>query len=357
MQAAERVGPLLVITEDPDLTEQLQRLSAAAGVSPEIAVGPAAARRSWRRAAGILVGADAAETVAAAGMPRREGVVLVSTAQATPLLWQRGLALHADSVVVLPQAAPDLVARLSDFVDGGQASCVTVGVVAARGGGGASTLAAGLAMTAARHGVRTLLLDADPLGGGIDLVVGCEDLAGLRWPEVAVTSGRVSSAALRGALPVIDDLAVLSWDRSAPAVVDVETMRSILSAGQRGSRFLPVDLPRRLDGGASEAAACCDVLLLICPTDVRSIAGAAGMVLALRDLATDIRLVVRSGAGPMASADALSDLLELPLLGTVPTRRAIARSIDDGLGVPARGPLAGACRQLLRHLGVVGAMT
>ena len=30
------------------------------------------------------------------------------------------------------------------------------------------------------RGQKTLLLDADPLGGGLDLVVGCEEVPGLR---------------------------------------------------------------------------------------------------------------------------------------------------------------------------------
>lgn len=342
-----------MITEDPELVEQLLRLSAAAGVTPEMAAGPDTARRSWRRAAGVLVGADAARAVAEARMARRDGVVLVSAAPATPMLWQHGLELHADAVTVLPQGASELVGRLTDLLDGADPSCSTVGVVAARGGGGASTLTAALALTAAREGVPTLLVDADPLGGGIDLVVGCEDVAGLRWPDVAATSGRVSYAALRGALPTRERLSVLSWDRGVATAVDAATMRSILSAGQRGSRFLPVDLPRRLDDSAAEAAACCDVLVLVCPTDVRSIAGAARMVLALGDLVAEIRLVVRHGAGPSATADSVSELLGLPLLGAVPTRRATARSIDDGLGIPSRGGLAGACRLLLRELGVL----
>jgi secretion/DNA translocation related CpaE-like protein len=287
-------------------------------------------------------------------MPRREGVVLVSKEPATSLLWQQGLAVHADSVAVLPADAAELTGRLSDFLDGADWSCLTAGVVAACGGGGASTVAAGLAVTAARQGVPTLLVDGDPLAGGIDLLVGCEDLAGLRWPEVTGTSGRVSATALRGALPEIDNLSVLSWDRGATCSVDAETVRSILTAGQRGARLVVVDLPRRLDEAAAEAAACCNVLLLVCPTDVRSIAGAARVVRVLRESMADIRLVVRHGSRPRADAYALGELLALPLLGTVPTRRAVVRAIDDGVGIPARTPLAIACRRLLRELGVTG---
>jgi secretion/DNA translocation related CpaE-like protein len=211
-----------------------------------------------------------------------------------------------------------------------------------------------LAVTAARQGVSALLVDADPLAGGIDLVVGCEDSPGLRWPEVTGTSGRVSATALRGALPQVDSLSVLSWDRGSTGCADAGTMRSILTAGQRGARLVVVDLPRRLDEAAAEAAACCNVVLLVCPTEVRSIAGAAGALRVLRESVADIRLVVRHGSRPRADADAVSELLGIPLLGTVPTRRAVVRAIDDGVGIPARAPLAAACRRLLRELDVTG---
>jgi secretion/DNA translocation related CpaE-like protein len=354
VQAGKQAGRVLLVSSDADLTEELLRLSAAAGVTPETVSDPAVARRSWRQAAGVLVGADAVQSVVAARLPRRDGVVLVSPATATPMLWQQGLALHAESVTELPAGAAELVGRLSDFLDGAHTECLTVGVAAACGGGGASTVAAALAVTAARSGVPTVLVDADSMAGGIDLVLGCEDVEGLRWSDVAVTSGRVSATALREALPRCDQLGVLSWDRSTECVLDAATVKSILSAAQRGSQLVLVDLPRRLDDAAAEAAACCDVLLLVCSTDVRALAGAVRVVEVLRHLTADIRLVVRLGIGAPAAGDAMSDLLRLPLLGSVPTRRKIVRSIDDGLGIPTRGPLIASCRRMLRDLGVGG---
>ena len=38
----------------------------------------------------------------------------------------------------------------------------------------------------------SLLLDLDPWGGGIDLLVGGEATPGLRWPDLALQSGRLS---------------------------------------------------------------------------------------------------------------------------------------------------------------------
>ena len=60
-----------------------------------------------------------------------------------------------------------------------------VGVTGARGGAGASILASMLALTAARQGLRPLLVDGDPLGGGLDLMLGLEQADGLRCSGLA----------------------------------------------------------------------------------------------------------------------------------------------------------------------------
>ena len=49
------------------------------------------------------------------------------------------------------------------------------------------------------------MVDADPVGGGIDLVVGAEHAPGVRWPELAGTSGRLSAASLSDALPKLGE--------------------------------------------------------------------------------------------------------------------------------------------------------
>src|SRR5690606_39629001 len=90
-----------------------------------------------------------------------------------------------------------------------------VAVLGGRGGAGASVLAAGLAVTAAQAGHRVLLVDGDPLGGGLDLVPGWEDDDGVRWPELSDTSGRLAAGALIGALPRRGEPALLSFDRRA----------------------------------------------------------------------------------------------------------------------------------------------
>lgn len=353
-RAVPFTGPPLVATGDPVLTEQLQRLCAAAAVTPHVVSLAGDTRVHWRQAACILVGDDLAGDVAALALPRRSDVILVAMGPETAATWQRGVALRADNVAVLPDAERWLVDRLSDCLDAGVATCLTLGLIGARGGAGASTLAAAVAMAASRREVRTLLVDADPLAGGVELVLGCEDADGLRWPQVAAIQGRVSSAALRSALPRAGEVAVLSWDRSAGSGVDAATMLSILSAGRRGSDLLVVDLPRRLDDAAGAAVTTCDVLVLVTTGDVRAAASADLLLALLRNQCPDTRLVVRSRATADLGAETLSQTLHVPLLATIPTKRAVERAIDDGLGPPGRGQLHRQCESILAQLGVTG---
>lgn len=352
-------GAPLLVTADVDLTDELLRLAAAAGVTPQVLTDPERARGHWWRAACVVVGADSAEQVAALGLGRRADVWLVarvaaSTASASPNadgvpaeLWRLGVVIHADHVVTLPDGQDWLVRHLSDAVDAPSERAVTMGLIGARGGAGASTLAAALALQAARDAKAVLLVDADPLGGGIELVMGCESSTGLRWPEVAATQGRVGAGALREALPVVDGVSVLSWDRGDARSVEPDTMRAMVDAGRRGFDLVVLDLPRRLDDAAVEACASADILLLVCTADVRAAAGAGRQLGLLRTLCGDLRLVVRRSAGTGVAVDDLAATLRLPLLGQVSTQRGLERSVNEGLGPLVRGRFGSQCRRLL----------
>ncbi len=76
----------------------------------------------------------------------------------------------------------------------------------------------------------------------------------------------------------------------------------------------------------------------------------------LRPMAPDVKLVVRTTAGGQLDATSLAETLQLPLVATVPTQRAVARGINDGLGPPGRGRFAKRCSGLLDqlHVGVKG---
>lgn len=342
----------LVVTADADLADAMGRLCAAASVTPDtVQTGDVEAlRRYWRFAPCVVVGIDGADAVSDAGLDRRPGVVLVGGDPDSADTWRRAVAIGAEQVVAATSAQSWLVRWLAESVEGPADRSLAVGVVGGRGGAGVSTLCAAVAVRAAATGRRVILVDADPLAGGLDLVLGCEAEEGLRWADVAVTRGQVSADALRSALPRASGVSVLSWDRSPPVSAAPNVVHSLVTAARRGSDLVVVDLPRRLDGVASEALSACDMVLLLCPADVRAAAGAGQLLAALRSLCADIRLVVRPGPGTDVSPDSLADHLGVPLLGSWPTRRSLERTVNEGLGPLPRGSLARACDALLAGL-------
>ncbi len=297
--------PLYVGAHAPLLDEVL-RLAAAAGVELDVVPDPGAARRQWLAAPLVLVGGDVAEQAAAVGLPRREDVLLVTADLDDAQVWQRAVHVGARRIAFLPEAEAWLVDELADVVAGGRARCVAV--VGGRGGAGATTLAVALAVTGTRTGRSTLLVDGDPLGGGIDLALGGESTTGVRWPELVTASGRVSPLALREALPAIDALSVLSWDRSDVLDVPADAMSAVLNAGLRGGDLVVVDLPRRVGDAASVALAAADLTLLVVPAEVRAVAAAARVAAAVSAACADLRVVVRDPAPSGLSAEVVAEL-------------------------------------------------
>lgn len=339
----------LVLTADPGLLDDLLRLCAAAGVEPEVAHEPARARRSWPGAPLVVVGDDLAGVLPVEGLPRRDGVVVVGLDLDDARVWERAVAVGAEHVVFLPDAETWLAERFADAGEAGGSSALVVSVLGGRGGAGASTLAAALSITGTRRGLRSILVDGDPLGGGLDLLLGGEGAVGLRWPDLAGARGRVSGGALHDALPRVDQLTVLSWDRGDLLTIPPEPMHAVLAAAGRSTDLVVVDLPRRLDPAAELALSRCDVALLVVPGEVRATAAAARVAAAAGLLARDLRVVVRLPAFPGLPPDLVADALGLPLAGTVRAEPRLPVAAERG-EPPARrgkGPLADFCGRFL----------
>ena len=197
--AVERAGPVpLVVTADAALRERILLLCAASGVTPSVVDDASEARAEWRSASCVLIGHDAVETLPTdVPLPRRDDVTVVTDALAHDAgVWRGAVLIGAQSVACLPTDQERLVGWLADVAEGLERAS-TVAVVGARGGVGASTFAATLAVRAARR-APTFLVDADPSGGGVELVIGSEHVDGLRWPDVALTDGRDHGLDLAG---------------------------------------------------------------------------------------------------------------------------------------------------------------
>jgi len=341
----------LLVTADADLLDDLLRLAAAGGTEVDLAPDPITARPRYRSAPFVLVGSDQAEACLRARLPRRPQVVVVGRAGVVESCWPVAEMLGAEHVAVLPTAEPWLVDR---FADGGQTTPGgrVVAVIGGRGGAGASILAGGLAVTAVRTGLRTLLVDADPLGGGLDLVLGWEQVDGLRWPALAESGGRIDPPALIRALPHRGDLVLLSFARDDLLAVPGEAMAATLDAARRGRDVVVVDLPRQLDDAAVLALQAADRALLVVPAELRATAAAARVAATVAPHCDDVAVVVRGPAPGRLKAREIARALGLPLAGTLRPEAGLCQGLERGEAPTAdgRGPLAGLCQRIIAEL-------
>lgn len=332
--------PVLLVTSSASLHDAVVALCAAAGVEAQVCADPGLVLAAWGAADLVLVGADAAGQVAKLAPPRRPDVHVVGQGVADAV-FRDAVELGAESVVDLSEASDWLVDALADV--GERASPGrTVGVVGGSGGAGATTLACALAQW---HAARapTLLVDGDPLGPGLDTLLGMEGVAGVRWEGLSETAGRLGARALRESVPRRDDLGVLTWS-GVRRRLDVPTVRRILPAAVRGHDLVVVDLPRQGAVALAELVDRCDDLLVVAPATVPGLAATARLV---AELGLDARagLVVRPGGVGDADAERVTGL---PVVAAVADQRGLAASVDRGLGpLTGRGPLARAARALL----------
>ncbi|GAB2572835.1 septum formation initiator [Streptomyces capparidis] len=353
--ATERAGSPLIVTEDEQLLDDLLRLCAAAGTEPEVAYGAPPGRASWERAPLVLVGDESAARVSGpwAGVAaRRGGVLLIGRDLDDPDVWRRAVDIGADHVLFLPDAEQWLVDRIADAAEGVGRQALTVAVLGGRGGAGASTLACALAVTAARSGQRAVLVDGDPLGGGLDALLGTEDAEGLRWPDLTGSRGRVSTGVLDRSLPRSHKLAMLSWDRRDAVSIPPEAMRSVLAAVRRRGGLVVVDLPRRVDDSVAEALSQTDLGLLVVPSEVRAVVAAGRVAAAAGMVLRDLRVVVRGPVARGLDDEAIAETLGLRLAGQLPPEPGLAAAPADGQppGGSPQGPLARFCSAFLAEV-------
>ena len=329
--------PALLITRDDRLLDDLLRLAAAAGSTLDVAHDAVSGLRAWRAASVVLLGADLAAPVAQQHPPRRDHVHLVGLAPLPDGVFRSALAAGALDVVELPAAEAWLIELLTDASDGVDGRAAgggrhgrTLGVVAGSGGAGATTLACAVALTAARL-QRTVLVDLDPLGPGVDRVVGLDATSGTRWDTLTSSRGRLGSRSLRAALPDKDGLAVLTWGTGSPTRLGAPAVREVLSASRRGNDVVVVDLPRSLDDVTAEVVTRCDQVLVVTQPSIPGIVAAGRVVGLVRPLNDRVDLVVRSGRAEVPPAQ-VATALGLPLVAVVPHQRRLAEHVHLGLG-------------------------
>ena len=349
--AAAGVPRPLVVSADDALVDDLLRLLAAAGATAELTSGGGALRRAHRDAPLVLLGSDVLSRTALRGLPRRPGVLVVSRCEPAPDLWAAAVDVGAERVVVLPRDETWLVERVATAVAEPARPGWVLAVGGSCGGAGASTLAAALAVAAAPgEPVGQLLVDGDGWGAGLDLLLGAEEDPGLRWPELAEVTGRVSGSALAAALPAVAGVSVLAASRDEPGDVPAEALRAVVAGARDAGLGVVVDLPAR--GPAADVVLPeADVAVLVVPARLRAAAAArhllGGPAGAPGPWASAV-VVTRTVPGGIARGD-VAALVGRPVLAELDHDRSAVPRCERGEppAVGARSPLGLVTRALL----------
>lgn len=336
----------LLVSHDADLIDDVVRLAAANAVEVHLATDPAAARGMWQLAPLVLVGGDAAMSLAGSGLGRRREVVLVCR-EPTADDWKHAVVVGAEHVVSLPEGERWLIDRIADTGEAAPRNGSLLAVLGASGGAGASTFAT-TAAAGGRDG-RVLLVDADPFGGGLDVLLGMESVPGARWPDLAHARGRLGAEALADALPHSGRLHVLTWGREPrPALAD-DVVAAVLDAATRGFDLVVADLPRHLDAMTELTLTRADCAAVVTAGRVRATTAAAMLAREVGQRCARVELVVRSvphGVRPEAVAEAL----ELPLAGVLPHTRRLAAGPGEARAPSTRDAYGRACARTLAAL-------
>lgn len=315
---------------------------AAGAAGPSVGgAAPAISAADWRAARAVVLDAAAADAVLRTGPAARDRVILVAAGRAELSHWRLAGELGSPGVLVLPRDDAQL-ARLLGAGAGTAAGGGLVAVVGARGGAGASCFAVALARsctgpTSATGERRVLLVDADRLGGGLDLLIGWEDLPGIRWPDLVAEEGQIAADALLAALPGRDGLALLSGARATDGThPGPAAMRAVLDAVRNSGDLAVVDCPRVDDAAADLAIAAADLVVVICPATTPAIAAAGPVIGRLRALTSDLGVVIRGPSALGRRPSEIADLLELPLLAAMRPEPGLDARIDRQGWTPRR---------------------
>lgn len=337
----------LVVVTDETLFDEILRLAAAVGCETQRAWDVAAARKHWEHAPLVLIDDQAID----GELPRRNGILLVTKGPPTPETWRRAFEAGVEKVISLPDGEPTLVGALADVAEGPAVpgGCV-VGVVGGRGGAGASVLAATIGLVAAKNG-DALLIDCDPLGCGLDLLLGAELSNGLRWPGILVAGGRISMPTLAGALPEHryrgGRLPFVSCDRDGNGPT-AKAIASVVEAGRRAGNVVVCDLPRHLGPEAEAVLERADLVVLVVPAEVRACVAAKRVAGKIAERSSRIGLIVRGPAPGGLHPDHATEAVGVPLLATMAPERQLDRTLETGQFEPRpRGPLMRAARLVL----------
>lgn len=348
---------VLCVSADALVGDDVQRLAAAAGVTVHVVPDALSAVTWWSTSDLVLVDVANLRQLRALSLPRRPGVVALTRTADTQQMWRDAVAAGVQTVVTLPAGENWLLEAVSQAGQRESVRAPVVAIVGARGGAGASVLTAALARTAAWEDLHCYALDLDPGGCGLHTTMGADRLQGVGWHDLGSAIGRIPADVLRRELPVLDGVRLLTWTQPGTPLPLPGVTASLLDAASRDADIVLVDLARWLLLNAMPAAtlagevlARADVVLVVCPADVRS-ATAAQRLLSSPVLAgvPQVGVVVRGPAPGALTGEDVADALGLRLVTSMSAEPGLDRVMEDGLppGRARHGPLLRGCLRIL----------
>ncbi|WP_334230443.1 septum site-determining protein Ssd [Tersicoccus mangrovi] len=315
------MGPgVVAVTGSALLRAEIERVASAAGrsvvVIPDVVdagtVGPGDALIPdpvLPSAPVVLLGSD----VALAGMaadgaayrtrdrPRPGTTIIVGLAGEGAALWDAATHWGADRVAVVPEASAWLVDVLAEDAatprdhdrirrPEGSEHGVVLGVIGACGGLGSTALCVAVAEAARRAGTDALLIDADPLGGTLEVALDAVEEPGVRWAELGEAVGRIPGDQLREAVPRAQGLPLLT---GAADAVPATVLAAVAAASREAFAVALVDVGRDR-GSVREWNRLVDRLVVVLPPRPVDLGGTLTAALAAVDPARVLAVVAGS---------------------------------------------------------------
>jgi hypothetical protein len=298
--------------------------AAGAGILPADASGPQTPGTDAGRS-GPAVHVLAADALAETrpDLPEDATVLVVSDRPVDEHVWRTALTIGARGVLRLPGESEQLLSLLTESLRPAHRA-LTIGVTGGCGGAGASSLAARLAGAGIRRDGpdSCVLIDADPWGGGLDLLVEAPAPSGARWEDLGGIEQADGDTLLEG-LCEVDGVRLLVSDAGTGAgpahaaadgdgaLPDAVLLDQVLTATGRIDGTVVVDLADHL---VATAAGHLDRLLIVLPARDHALRACARR-LARWDLPPRLGEVVLHGRGPVRGTDVTEDLA-LPTAGS-----------------------------------------
>lgn len=313
----------LLITNDDRVVSEFKTIAAVTQTHLVISSEPT--KSEINQAYRVFVSQEASEI-----QIDHSDVILVVIGSTNTQTWTSALRLSAKHVATIPDSREWLIENLGEPV---KTKGLSVALVPASGGAGASVLACGLSYHARQIFQDVALVDLDQNSASLDIAFGLENHPGMRWHDFSELSGSINGHDIYSSLPRRDSVALLTHGHLSVAETPIP-QNLILEKVKQACELVVIDFPKISDKDFQlDAIAECDLVLIITTATVRGCAGAKQVVAGIAGYAKNIELVVRNVPGSNLDPLQIAELLNTPLAAVINTDDRIVEQIEQGFGV------------------------